>query len=211
VFDASRTQQSRALVQQFTATDNFVLRGYAGSYEEAERQVDAGRARAAIVIPGGYARDLKRGRATSVQVLVDASDPTAAQAAIGAAQMVGQRQSLEILRQRTPGASDIGALPIDVRVRPLYNPALASALFIVPGIIGMILSNMLIMMTALSLVREREHGTMEQLIVTPLVSAAFVGARSPEQIQHAVRALPTTPETLLFPQADLERLAEMEL
>jgi ABC-2 type transport system permease protein len=168
VYDASRTQQSRTLVQQFTATGNFRLRGYVPSYEAAQRNVDAGRARAAIVIPEGYARDLKRGRTTPVQVMVDASDPTAAQAAIGAAQLVGQRQSLEILRQRTPGAAGIGALPIDVRVRPLYNPALASALYIVPGIIGMILSNMLIMMTALSLVRERELGTMEQLIVTPL-------------------------------------------
>jgi len=174
VYDASRTQQSRTLVQQFTATGNFRLRGYVPSYEAAQKKVDAGRARAAIVIPEGYARDLKRGRTTPVQVMVDASDPTAAQAAIGAAQLVGQRQSLEILRQRTPGAAGIGALPIDVRVRPLYNPALASALYIVPGIIGMILSNMLIMMTALSLVRERELGTMEQLIVTPLKATEFI-------------------------------------
>ncbi|NOT34632.1 MAG: ABC transporter permease [Candidatus Eisenbacteria bacterium] len=174
VYDESATQQSRALVQQFTGTGNFRLRGQVGSYEAAQRSVDAGHARAAIVIPRDYAHDLKRGRSTPIQVLVDASDPTAAQAAIGAAQLVGQRASLQILRERSAGGSLLATTPIEVRVRPLYNPALASALFIVPGIIGMILSNILIMMTALSMVREREHGTMEQLIVTPLQRAEIM-------------------------------------
>ncbi len=168
VYDASRSQESRELVQQFGATGNFRIRGQAHSYAEAIRRVDSGRARAAIVIPEDYARRIKRGRPVPVQVLVDASDPTASQSAIGAAQLVGQRGNVRLMSQRIGGATQEGRLPLDVRVRPLYNPALKSVLFIVPGIIGMILSNLLIIMTAMAIVRERETGTLEQLIVTPL-------------------------------------------
>jgi ABC-2 type transport system permease protein len=167
VFDQSRTQQSREFVQRLTATDNFVVRRDVHSYAEAIHEVDAGRARAAVVLPPDYARNLKRGRTAQVQVLVDASDPTASQNAIAAAQMVGQRLNVKLVGARS-GADPSANLPVDVRVRPMYNPALRSAVFVVPGIIGMILSNILIIITALSIVRERETGTLEQLIVTPL-------------------------------------------
>jgi drug efflux transport system permease protein len=168
VFDASHSQESRELVQRFGATGNFHMRGEVPSYAEALRRVDAGHARAAIVIPEDYARRLKRGRSAQVQVLVDASDPTASQSAIGAALLVGQTGNVRIISQRLGTQMQEGRQPLDVRVRPLYNPALKSVLFIVPGIIGMILSNILIVITALGVVREREHGTLEQLIVTPL-------------------------------------------
>ena len=167
VFDQSRTQESRAFVQSLTATDNFVLAREAHSYAEALGAVDAGRARAAVILPPDYARCLKRGNTAAVQVLVDASDPTASQSAIGAAQMVGQRLNVSLVAART-GVNLATRLPVDVRVRPLYNPAMRNAVFIVPGLIGMILSNILIIITALSIVRERETGTLEQLIVTPL-------------------------------------------
>jgi drug efflux transport system permease protein len=168
IFDASRTQESRELVQQFGATGNFRIRDQVASYREALHRVDTGRARAAIVIPEKYARNIKSGRPAQVQVLVDASDPTASQSAIAAAQLVGQRGNVRLISQRAGAAMQPGRLPLDVRVRPLYNPALKSVLFIVPGIIGMILSNLLIIMTAMAIVRERETGTLEQLIVTPL-------------------------------------------
>jgi ABC-2 type transport system permease protein len=100
-------------------------------------------------------------------VLVDASDPSVSQNAIGAALLLGQRRNLEIVTS-TRGAGARVTPPIDVRVRPLYNPALKTAIFIVPGIIGVLLSNILILITALAIVREREAGTLEQLIVTPL-------------------------------------------
>lgn len=167
VFDQSRSQQSREFIQKLTATDNFAVKREAVSYADALAAVDAGEARAAVVIPPSYARDLKRGQTAHVQVLVDASDPTASQAAIGAAQMVGQRTNTALVAART-GINLSSRLPVDVRVRPLYNPALRSAVFVVPGIIGLILSNILIIITALSIVRERETGTLEQLIVTPL-------------------------------------------
>ena len=167
VFDQSRTQQSRAFVQSLIATDNFVIQRGVHSYAEALAAVDNGKARSAVILPPDYARRLKRGNTAAVQVLVDASDPTASQSAIGAAQMVGQRTNIALVAART-GVNLATRLPVDVRVRPLYNPALQNAIFIVPGLIGMILSNILIVITALSIVRERETGTLEQLIVTPL-------------------------------------------
>lgn len=173
VVDQSRTAQSRALMQRLTATGNFVMGEPAASYADALERIATGQARAAFVIPPSYASDLKRGRTTAVQVLVDASDPTASQSAIAAAQMVGQRLNLETLQSRAGAAARL-QMAVDMRVRPLYNPALKSAVFIVPGIIGMILSNILIIITALSLVREREMGTLEQLIVTPLARAEIM-------------------------------------
>jgi ABC-2 type transport system permease protein len=137
------------------------------SYADAVEAIDAGRARAAVIVPEDFGRSVKRGRSAQVQVLIDATDPTASQAAIGAAQLVGQSENVSQMQARFGVPRGVG-VPIDVRVRPLYNPALESALFIVPGIIGMILSNILILITAMSIVREREHGTLEQLIVTPL-------------------------------------------
>jgi ABC-2 type transport system permease protein len=172
-FDQSRSQESREFLQRLTATGNFVMRGEAASYEAAIHAVDAGSARAAVVIPEDYGRNLKRGRTATVQVLVDASDPTASASAIGAAQMIGQQLNVEIVRART-GTDLASRLPIDARVRPLYNPAMKSSVFVVPGIIGMILSNILIMITAMSLVRERELGTLEQLIVTPLARSEIM-------------------------------------
>ena len=174
VFDQNRTQESRDLVQRFVATGNFRLHRDVLSYADALEEVNRGRARAAVVIPADYAQSVKRGRPVAVQVLVDATDPTSSQAAIGAAQLVGQRQSLQILEQREGVRAVNEVPPIDVRIRPLYNPALKNALFMVPGIIGALLSNMLIITTAMAVVRERETGTLEQLIVTPLTRSQIM-------------------------------------
>jgi len=179
VYDASRTQESRELVQQFQATRNFTVVRDAHSYDEALHFVDAGVAHAAIIIPPDYARELKRLRRARVQVLVDATSPTSSQSAIAAAQLVGQRAIVRALT-RQAGIAGTTNPPIDVRVRPLYNPALSSPLFIVPGVIGIILSNILVIVTAMSIVREREYGTLEQLIVTPLTpSEIMLGKLAP--------------------------------
>lgn len=176
VFDQSKTQESRALIDRFVATDNFRVARQAMSYDDAIHQIDGGRARAAIVIPEDYARSLKRGRPTTVQVLVDATDPSSSSSAIGAAQLVGQRENLDLAAERNPvlAAGNRDDPPVDVRVRPLYNPALRNSLFMVPGIIGALLSNILIILTAMAVVRERETGTLEQLIVTPLTRSEIM-------------------------------------
>jgi ABC-2 type transport system permease protein len=180
VFDQSRTRQSRELVQRLEATDNFRVVAQAPSYDAAIRIVDAGRARAAVVIPPEYARDLTQRRPVAIQVLVDATDPLASQNAIGAAQLVGLRTNLEVTPRVRLGVTGEPEGIVDVRVRPLYNPALRSAVFIVPGIIGMILSITLMIITSVAIVRERERGTFEQLIVTPLSrSEIMIGKIAP--------------------------------
>ena len=180
VYDASHTQESRELVHQFEATGDFAVVRHAASYEDALRLIDAGVAKSAIVIPPEYARAVKRMHGARIQMLVDATSPTSSQGAIAAAQLVGQRANVQILGRRAGGLVDLDDMPVDVRVRPLYNPALSSPLFIVPGIIGIILSNVLIIITALSIVREREYGTLEQLIVTPLTrTELMLGKLSP--------------------------------
>ena len=168
VLDGSRTAESRELAQKLEATKNFRIVSHVESYEQAIELLDRGQVRAAFVIPPEYARNLKRGRPVAVQVLVDATDPTASQNAIAAAQMVGQQVNFGLVAGRLGIDAIRGAPPLEVRVRPLYNPALRSAMFIVPGIIGMILSLTLMIVTSMAIVRERERGTLEQLIVTPL-------------------------------------------
>ena len=127
VYDASRTQESRELVQQFGATGNFRITREVASYDQALRRVDAGQAHAAIIIPDDYARDLKRGRPAQVQVLVDASDPTASQSAIGAAQLVGQRGNLRLTAQRFGTAFQPGRLPLPGSSRGAISVAAAPA------------------------------------------------------------------------------------
>ncbi len=168
VYDESCSRQSREFVQRLEATRNFRVTRYVRAYGDAVGLIDRGTVRAAFVIPPDYASRLKRRRPVEVQVLVDATDPMASQNAIAAAQLVGQQTNLGLAFGRAAPPTGLSRPPVDVRVRPLYNPALKSSIFIVPGIIGMILSFTMMIITSMALVRERERGTLEQLIVTPL-------------------------------------------
>ena len=161
VFDESQTQQSRALLQRFAASDVFALRGTVQSQDAMYQAIRSGQARVGIRIPFDYARHILDGSTASVLVLVDGSDSTVASVAVSTATGVTLQQSLaQVLPQ--------GNMPIDVRPSVLYNPATRSANFFVPGLIGILLQVMVILLIALSLVREREHGTLEQLTMTPV-------------------------------------------
>ncbi len=161
VLDESKTQESRELMQRFAASDVFALRGSVGSVDALYQAVQSGSARVAIRIPPDYARHLLDGSTATVLVLVDGSDSTVAAQAVSTSTGVTLRQSLA---QVLPN----GTLPIDVRPSVLYNPATRSANFFVPGLIGILLQVMTILLIALSLVREREKGTLEQLTMTPV-------------------------------------------
>lgn len=157
VLDESRTRESRLLVSAVRNTGNFDIIGEARTRSEIEARVKSGEINAAVVIPPDFARDLKRGRPAQAQVIIDAADPLSSAAAIGAASVAANAMSAS---NRSP--------PIEIRVRPWYNPALKSSSYIVPGLVGLLLSLTLIMLTAMAIVRERERGTLEQLIVTPI-------------------------------------------
>ena len=164
VLDEAATASSRELAQAFANTASFRIVGYVPSRAELDEALADGRAKAGIVIPWSYPRDLARGRQATVQVIVDATDPLASQAAIAAAQAVGRMQSVRQLERRGVSVEQ----PVDVRVRPRYNPGLRSANNIVPGLMGVILTITLVAVTSMAIVRERERGSLEQLIVTPL-------------------------------------------
>jgi ABC-2 type transport system permease protein len=163
VLDESRSTESRALVQVMQNTHNFRLIGEAMSRVDLERFIKNGDARAAVIIPPEFATDIKRGRTAMAQVIVDAADPLASTAAISGAALAGAARSAEITIQRTGRGP-----PLEVRVRPWYNPALVSSAYIVPGIVGVLLSMTMILITSMAIVRERERGTLEQLVVTPI-------------------------------------------
>jgi ABC-2 type transport system permease protein len=165
VMDQSQTQESRALVDVLRNTGNFDVVGAVTSRREIQRRIENGSAHAALVIPGDYVAALKRGRGAQAQLIIDASDPLSSTAAINAAALASAATALS-LQQASQGGSHVQ--PLDVRVRPWYNPDLDSSTFIVPGIIGVLLAMMLILITSMAIVREREQGTLEQLVVTPI-------------------------------------------
>lgn len=169
VLDESRSTESRALVQAMANTGNFDIVGQVPDRDALRREVERGDARAALVIPPGFETDLKRRRTASAQMIIDAADPLASQAAISAAALAGNARNAALA-----GGSGRAAGRLEVRVRPWYNPALESATYIVPGVIGLLLTLTLSAITSMSIVRERERGTLEQLIVTPVTRAGLM-------------------------------------
>jgi len=176
MFDQDRSQASHLLAQDLVNTGYFDLAFLVNSNKELKALLDGGRARAGLIILTGYARSLRRGETAAAQLLVDGSDPLVARTALSAAEAVGRVKSQEL---RLVALSREGlALPagpaIDLRTRAWYNPGLESLKFNIPGLIGLIMQNVTIMLTAFALVRERERGTLEQLMVTPIKGAELM-------------------------------------
>jgi len=163
VLDDSRTQESRALAEVLQNTGNFTITERVASRADVDDRLRRGAASAALIIPPDYATDIKRGRTASAQVIVDAADPLSSQAALSGAALAAAAHGAAL----APGGAP-AVIPLEVRVRPWYNPALRSETYIVPGLIGVLLSITMILITSMAIVRERERGTLEQLIVTPI-------------------------------------------
>src|SRR5574341_180521 len=170
VLDESRSPESRELIAAFQNTGNFLIVAQLDGRAALDHAIASGDAQAGIVVPNDYPRDLARGRTATVQVIVDASDPLSSQAAIQAAAGVAQVKNLLILG----AAAGRATLPLDARVRPRYNPGLRSPNYIVPGLVGVILTIPMVLITAMAIVRERERGTLEQLIVTPITNTELM-------------------------------------
>jgi ABC-2 type transport system permease protein len=154
VLDQSRDAQSRAFLRTFFNTGYFDPAGEAGSLAQVRQAIDAGTARVGIIVPPDFSRDLLAGRSPQAQVLVDGSDPNTAQTALLVAGTLAQR-----------GAA---SQAIDLRPVVLYNPGMQSINFMIPGLLGLILQFQTLLLTAFAVVRERERGTLEQLVVTPV-------------------------------------------
>jgi len=163
VLDQSRTVESRALTAAIVNTGSFDFAGEVHNRREIQLAIRTGAAKAALVIPPDYERRIKRGETAKAQMIVDAADPTSSQAAMSGAQLAAAARAQEIISERGHLR-----LPLELTVRPWYNPAGRSAVFIVPGIVGVLLTVTMTIITSTAIVRERERGTLEQLIVTPI-------------------------------------------
>jgi ABC-2 type transport system permease protein len=162
VLDESNTQESRDFVSKLAASDVFHMVETVQSDDALYSAVRSAKVRVGVKIPYDYARRLQDGTTATVLVLIDGSDSTVAGQAINGATGVALEESLARV------VSGGGALPIDVRPSVLFNPSTRSANFFIPGLIAILLQVMIILLIALSLVRERERGTLEQLTMTPV-------------------------------------------
>ncbi len=169
VWDQNRTPASRALLDAFRAADYFVIAYDIGSQRDVQTLIESGRVRAALIIPPDYDRRILNGEA-QVSIILDGSDATSGSTALSAARLIGQAYATKVLMESAArlGRAASAQPPLEVRTQVWYNPDLISAYFMIPGVIGMILYALTTMLTATTIVRERERGTIEQLIVTPI-------------------------------------------
>ena len=169
VYNLDPGPQSRDLLHAFENTDYFKIVSYAGSDEELNHAIVSGRVKVGIKIPPDYSDRLLANRQATVLVLIDGSDSSIATQSLQVSSQVGLTQSLARLNTTLQGReSRTSQLPIEIRPKMLFNPDSRSANFMVPGLIAVILQIITTLLTAFSIVRERERGTLEQLLVTPV-------------------------------------------
>jgi ABC-2 type transport system permease protein len=172
VLDESRSYDSRELVAKLTASEYFRVVGHVSTFDELQYALDSAAARVALVIDRDYGRNRRLGRPASALLIVDASDTTTSSQAMSIASGIAAQLSVRTLAARA-GWRD-GDLPIDLRIRPWYNPDLRTSTFVIPGLLAIILTFTLIQFTAGAIVRERERGTLEQLQVTPVTRVELI-------------------------------------
>lgn len=170
VCDQSKTEASRHFVSALHNTGSFRMDYWVDNPSQIASYLDSGKARVAVIIPPAFDMKMERKEGAQIQVLVDGSDPLVARTALNSSQMVAQVQNLDIISRRLAqqGQRSVPANAIDLRSRVWYNPNLESLRFNIPGLVGLILQNITVILTAFSLVREREKGTLEQIIITPI-------------------------------------------
>lgn len=176
LLNQDRSVESRQLVEDFKNTDTFRIVGEVRDVTELEAAIRQGRAYVGLEIPPDFTRQLRAGRGAQVQVLIDGSSSTVALQALQTSMGIAMRDSLVTLLGETGRREQ----PIEVRPQMLYNPTMKSANFFVPGVMGLALQIATVFATALAMVREREKGTLENLLVAPLSrSGLMLGKLTP--------------------------------
>ena len=164
VYNEDRTVESRQLVDRFVNTETFRVVKQVQSVPEMTSEIRAGNAYVGLQIPPHFTRDLRAGRPARVQLLIDGSNSTVALQALNTGVAVALTHSVQALLKETGRNTP----PVEVRPQMLYNPEMRSPNFFVPGVIGVVLQIGTTFATAMAVVRERERGTLEQLLVSPL-------------------------------------------
>ena len=177
IFDQDRSAQSRDLYRSLEATGFYDIIGEVRDYDEVERAMKSGQAKVGLVIPARFASNVKRGRGSTLQLIVDGSDTQTVASATNTAASIdaeraGELTMAKLVRGGGPGRATVQ--PISVEPNTWYNADLRTAVYIVPGLIGVILTMTMVMLTAMAIARERERGTLEQLIVSPVKNVELV-------------------------------------
>jgi ABC-2 type transport system permease protein len=168
VFDQDRTEESRTYLEKFKRTELFDYRYEAAEYREIESLFMNGQAKIAVVVPVSFGNDLLAGEAVHVQLLVDGSDANSALQAVNNASRITGEYSSRLIADVLGRRGKQNYVPLQLQPRVWYNPDLASNRFLIPGLIGFILVLTAVVSTSMTVVREKERGTMEQLMVSPL-------------------------------------------
>ncbi len=174
-YDASKTALSRQVIADFSNAYYFREYATANSVVALEDMIKAGDVKIGLVIPEGFSKALKRGEPTQIQILVDGSDPTIARTAASYAMAVANAYSAEYqVKEVQRMGQNLSGGRVTAVPMVLYNPTLESTRFNIPGVVGLILQNITIILTALAMVREKELGTIEQLIMTPVTALELI-------------------------------------
>ncbi|MFN0122615.1 MAG: ABC transporter permease [Blastocatellia bacterium] len=165
VYDAARTQESRRLLERYVNSGDFHIIRYVDADDELNQAIRRGEARVGIKIPPDYSRRILAGNTASALVLVDGSDSMVAGEASNVANAIALQESLDRVLQQSNGRL---SLPVEARRKILFNPDSRSPNYFLPGLIVILLQIITVTLTAFSIVREREYGTLEQLFMTPV-------------------------------------------
>ena len=167
--DLDATRTSRDFIAQFPASGYFSLQATVDRAEDVDAYIDQGKASLAVILPKGMGRRLAGRKSVRVQVIVDGAESQSAIVGLNYATMIGLKYSRQILLERLRSASPGLSIPrVEPEVRVWYNPELRSRNFMIPGVLAMVLMIITMMLTSLGIVKEKELGTREQLIVTPV-------------------------------------------
>ncbi len=197
VYDLDRSAESRALVETYSTADYFLVNDYVSSEEELAELIEFGEVGVGLLIPPGYGENLQQGKTAEIGFVIDGSDPSVAKTALSSAQLIGQAHGAKLQEQTfvRGGMAGVTLRPVEVRTQVWYNPNLEDAYFMVPGIVGMVLFTLTSMVTANAIVRERERGTIEQIIVTPIRPWELVIGK---MVPYVILAFVNTAEVLLI-------------
>jgi len=174
IFDQDKSSQSREFIQNFSNTEYFDINYSVENYKEIDNLLNEGKAMIAIVIPTNFSHNLLAGRDATVQILIDGSNANTATNTIGYVSAIIQTYSSKLAAKVLARMGREMFVPIDFRPKIWYNPELNTAKFLVPGLIGFILMISAVISTSLSVVREKERGTMEQMMVSPLLTVEII-------------------------------------
>jgi len=176
VYDADKSSESRKVVELFSHNEYFNLIGYVEDLNDIDAEIDKGNVAMVLAVPSDFGEDLVSGRNTEVQLIVDGSESNSATAGLNYAVMILENHSRNILIERLIRQNKVSLIKrgISPEIRIRFNPELKSRNFMIPGILGLLLLLITMMLTSLAIVKEKEIGTIEQLIVSPIKSYELI-------------------------------------